>query len=128
MKLLFLATALISVSLIVAEICPNGGYCDGACCKSWFHYRCCPHVNGVCCAGGFQCCPAGKSCVGWAFSTSVLASVPGPSGGWPRISSLKSPRIPKTNCPIPSFECSCLGVSRTNVMEDYYVFPLLEAV
>uniref|UniRef100_A0A4Q8K7P3 U50-Deinotoxin-Dsu1a_1 n=1 Tax=Deinopis subrufa TaxID=1905329 RepID=A0A4Q8K7P3_DEISU len=67
MKLLFVAVALISVSLVVAEVCPNGGYCDGACCKSWFHYRCCPHVNGVCCAGGFQCCPAGKKCVGVGF-------------------------------------------------------------
>ncbi|GBM08586.1 hypothetical protein AVEN_52434-1 [Araneus ventricosus] len=34
------------------------------CCKSWFHYRCCPIKDGgVCCSGGHQCCPKGYECL-----------------------------------------------------------------
>ncbi|GFY68075.1 granulin [Trichonephila inaurata madagascariensis] len=33
------------------------------CCKSWFHYRCCPIEDGVCCGGGNQCCPRNQKCL-----------------------------------------------------------------
>ncbi|GFU48515.1 hypothetical protein NPIL_45801 [Nephila pilipes] len=57
---------LISVFItgIVAEVCDDGTDCGSkVCCKSWFHYRCCPIENGVCCSGGNHCCPKNQECL-----------------------------------------------------------------
>ncbi|GFQ91629.1 hypothetical protein TNCT_34261 [Trichonephila clavata] len=49
---------------IVTEVCDDGTDCGNkVCCKSWFHYRCCPIEDGVCCDGGNQCCPRNQKCL-----------------------------------------------------------------
>ncbi|GFW81689.1 hypothetical protein TNCV_2883631 [Trichonephila clavipes] len=49
---------------IVTEVCDDGTDCGNkVCCKSWFHYRCCPIEDGVCCEGGNQCCPRNQKCL-----------------------------------------------------------------
>uniref|UniRef100_A0A4Q8KBT1 U51-Deinotoxin-Dsu1a_1 n=1 Tax=Deinopis subrufa TaxID=1905329 RepID=A0A4Q8KBT1_DEISU len=63
MILFTVATAVICMHFALAEICPDGSYCNRVCCKSSSHYRCCKHSNGVCCTDGFQCCPHGELCI-----------------------------------------------------------------
>ncbi|XP_035210746.1 progranulin-like [Stegodyphus dumicola] len=63
MKVSIVLLAVICTVLVESEFCDNEDWCEKSCCKSWFHYRCCPYADGVCCPGGFQCCPSGNRCI-----------------------------------------------------------------
>ncbi|TKR96584.1 hypothetical protein L596_010585 [Steinernema carpocapsae] len=46
-----------------SQIFPTARPCPGRICIGCTNFpTCCPHVNGVCCRSGLNCCPAGFTC------------------------------------------------------------------